>query len=648
MMQAPFVSGRKKNKVQRLLLNQTGMVMKKFFYIVMLLLVSVLVKAEDIAVYPSHWFTDMQYNNVQLILKGSDTAFWRYRFTITYPGVQKLRSHRFSNGKYVGLDISISKEAKPGDVKIVGVYNGKTIELIWKLKPRRAGRNTIFAQGVTSKDFIYLIMPDRFSNGDPSNDQFNNLYDISSNRKDVLLRHGGDLKGVQNHLSYLKDLGVSTVWMTPVIENNMPLNKESAGMMSGYHGYWFTDHYKVDPRLGGNQTYRELSDALHANGMKLIQDAVYNHIGSHHWIAQEPPSPDWINRWNSYTGSNHRDEAIFGKYASAKDKQQMLDGWFVPHLPDVNQRNPFVANFLIQHAIWSTEEFGVDGWRVDTYKYCDEAFLNKINDALLKEYPRLTIFGEAWTNTVTGSAYFTRNNMNVPFKHNAEGVTDFPLNAGIMATLNQPFGWTEGANKLYMTLAQDILYQQPLSNCIFLDNHDMDRFYSVAGENMNKFKQGIGLLLTLRGIPQMYYGTEILMKNFKNPSDAMVRLDFPGGFDGDAVNKFNKTGRTAQEQEAFDFVRTLALFRKKSTALTTGKTMQFLPADGLYVYFRYDDRQTIMCIVNTSDTKKQVVLADYAERTKGFTKAVDIFSGKNYGEAIELPAQGLMIVELTK
>lgn len=619
--------------------------MKKCFQVLFFLLVTVLLHAQSLTIYPSHWFAGMQHNKVQLILRSSESHFNQSSVRVQYPGISILGTHRFSNDKYLAVDVLIAPQTKPGTVKILITTSGKTATYAWEIKERRKGRGTDFAQGVTSKDFIYLIMPDRFSNGDPSNDQFSNLHDVTSNRNDVLLRHGGDLKGIQNHLSYLKDLGVSTVWMTPVIENNMPLNKEAAGMMSGYHGYWFTDHYKVDARLGGNKAYRELSDALHANGMKLIQDAVYNHIGSHHWIAQDPPSPDWINQWNSYTGSNHRDEAIFGTYAAAKDKKQMLDGWFVPHLPDVNQRNPFVSTFLIQHAIWSTEEFGVDGWRVDTYKYCDEVFLNKINDALLKEYPRLTVFGEAWTNTVTGSAYFTRNNMQVPFKHNAEGVTDFPLNSAIMAALNQPFGWTEGVNKLYMTLAQDVLYQQPLNNCIFLDNHDMDRFYSVAGENMSRYKQGIAFLLTLRGIPQLYYGTEILMKNFKNPSDAMVRLDFPGGF-GDATNKFNTTGRTAQEQEAFDFVRTLALFRKKSTALTTGKTMQFLPSDGVYVYFRYDEKQTIMCVFNTSDSKKRIALTDYAERTKGFSKSVDIISGENAGDIVELEPHGVKMLEL--
>lgn len=622
--------------------------MKKILSAVIALLFSTLIYAQDLTMYPTHWYTGMQWNKVQLILKSNDDRFFLSNINVQYLGVSLVRSHKFSNGKYIVIDLIIAKEAKPGDVKILVSNKGNTKTYTWSLKKRRDGRGTNFAQGVTAKDFIYLIMPDRFSNGDPSNDKIATMHDPNSNRNDVLSRHGGDLKGVQDHIGYLKDLGVSTLWMTPVIENNMPLNKEAAGMMSGYHGYWFTDHYKVDARLGGNESYKKLSDALHANGLKLIQDAVYNHIGSHHWIWLDPPSPDWVNRWDTYTGSNHRDEAVFGPYSSEKDKKVMLDGWFVTHLPDVNQRNPFVANFLIQHAIWSTEEFGVDGWRVDTYKYCDEAFLNRINDALLKEYPKLTIFGEAWTNTVAGSAYFTRNNMKLPFKHNAEGVTDFPLNSAVMATLNQPFGWTEGVNKLYMTLAQDILYQDPKNNCIFLDNHDMDRFYSVVNEDMNKFKQGIGMLLTIRGIPQLYYGTEVLMKNYKNPSDAMVRLDFPGGFNGDAINKFEINGRTELEQQAYSFVKTLAQYRKKSSALTVGSTMQFLPVDGLYVYFRYDAMQTVMCVVNTSNTQKNIKLSDYLERTKGFTKGLDIITGKVVGDNLDVPANTFLAIELIK
>lgn len=622
--------------------------MKNIFSTVIVLLSCMSLYAQELTMYPTHWFAGMQREKVQLILKSNDNLFFLSNIKVQYPGVSLVRSHKFSNGKYIVLDLAITKEAKPGDVKILITNKKNTKTYTWSLEKRRDGRGTNFAQGVTAKDFIYLIMPDRFSNGDPSNDKVETMNDPNSNRNDVLLRHGGDLKGVQDHIGYLKDLGISTVWMTPVIENNMPLNKEAAGMMSGYHGYWFTDHYKVDARLGGNDSYKKLSDALHANGLKLIQDAVYNHIGSHHWIGLEPPSPDWLNRWDTYTGSNHRDEAVFGPYSSEKDKKIMLDGWFVPHLPDINQRNPFVANFLIQHAIWSTEEFGIDGWRVDTYKYCDEIFLNRINDALLKEYPKLTIFGEAWTNTVAGSAYFTRNNMQLPFKHNAEGVTDFPLNSAMMATLNQPFGWTEGVNKLYMTLAQDILYQDPKNNCIFLDNHDMDRFYSVVNEDINKFKQGIGMLLTIRGIPQLYYGTEVLMKNYKNPSDAMVRLDFPGGFAGDPINKFEAAGRTELEQQAYSFIKSLAQYRKTSSALTVGKTMQFLPVDGLYVYFRYDTKQTVMCVINTFNTQKNIKFSDYLERTKGFTKGLDIITGKNYIDRFDIPANTFLAIELIK
>ncbi len=622
--------------------------MKKIIAALVPMLLFISVYAQSVECYPTHWFTGMQWNKVQLILRSTDPAFSQSAVEVQYPGVSLKARHTVANGKYLILDLLISPQARAGEVLIQTRLNNIRTTHRWQLKPRRAGRGTAFAQGVNASDLIYLVMPDRFSNGDTGNDAFENLQDKQSDRTDVLLRHGGDLKGIQNHIPYLKDLGMTTLWMTPVIENNMPLNKEAAGWMSGYHGYWFTNQYRVDPRLGGNEAYQQLSDALHAQGMKLIQDAVYNHIGSQHWIAVDPPAADWINQWNTYTGSNHRDEAIFATNSSSKDRKQMLDGWFVPHLPDVNQRNPYVANYLIQHAIWSTEEFGVDGWRVDTYKYCDEPFLNRINEALTREYPKLTIFGEAWTNTVTGSAYFTQNNIQAGFKHNATGVTDFPLNGAIMASLNQAFGWTEGVNQLYMTLAQDILYKDAGNNCIFLDNHDMNRFYSMAGERMDKYKQGIGLLLTLRGIPQLYYGTEVLMKNYKNPSDAMVRLDFPGGFPGDPVNKFEASGRTAQEQEAFTYVQKLALYRKQSPALTRGKTMQYLPADGLYVYFRYTQDQTVMCVLNTTDKSREVNLSDYTERTSQFTHARNVLTQEKTGQQFTVAPQTMLILELVK
>ena len=440
-------------------------------------------------------------------------------------------------------------------------------------------------------------------------------------------RHGGDFKGITDHLDYFRELGVSTLWLTPIIENNMPLMEEWGNRVAGYHGYWFTDHYEVDKRLGGNEGYKQFCETLHKNGMKVIQDAVYNHVGNYHWFALDKPMKDWFNSSQGDKAPNHREEVFYDPYASKKDRTQMLDGWFVPHLPDLNQRNPYVAKFLIQHAIWTTEEYGLDGWRVDTYKYCEEQFMNDVNAALMKEFPMLTVFGESWVNTTVANAYFTQNNINSSFKHNARGMLDFQVSFAILAGMNEAFDWMKGVGKIYSTLAQDVLYKNPMNNCNFMDNHDMDRVFSVVDEDWDKLKMGINWLMTMRGIPQIYYGTEVLMKNKKVNTDATVREDFPGGWSGDANNRFTPSGRNAKENEAFNHVSKLGQFRKNSTAITAGKTTQFIPKDGLYIYFRYDQTQTVMVIANTGDKVQQPDWANYAERTNGFAKAKDVVSG---------------------
>ena len=602
--------------------------------------------AQSLEAYPSHWFTKMQWNKIQVIVRSKTEQLAGKKVSVNYPGVKLTGVDSFSNKRYLALQLTIGSSTTAGIIPIQFISADDTLTLQYVIKPSRSGRGTQYAQGVRSADLIYLLMPDRFSNGDPANDAFNNMQDATVNRSNPLNRHGGDIPGVIRQLDYLKDLGVTTVWMTPVNENDMPLEKESAGMLSGYHGYWFTNQYQIDPRFGGNEAYKKLVETAHQKGMKIIQDAVYNHVGIEHWMYKDAPASDWINRWPGYTGSNHKEEMLFDPYASEKDKKQLLDGWFVPHLPDVNQRNPYVANYLIQYAIWATEEFGLDGWRVDTYKYCDEPFLNRINTALLKEYPSLTMFGEAWTNSVSGNAYFTRNQMEVPFKHNMLGGVDFPMNGAILEAINQPEGWTQGINRLHMTQAQDFLYEQPLNNCLFLDNHDTDRFFSMIGEDINKFKQGIGLLLTLRGIPQLYYGTEILMKNFKNPSDAMVRLDFPGGFAGDAMNKFTANGRTAAENDAFNYVRQLANYRKKSLPLQIGKTKQFLPVNGVYVFTRTHQKQSVLCVLNRSNETREIPFKAYEESFTGFTKAVDVLTGEVVSQSLKVGAGQFKIYEL--
>ncbi|MES1221273.1 MAG: glycoside hydrolase family 13 protein, partial [Bacteroidota bacterium] len=548
--------------------------------------------------YPSHWWVGMKNPKLQLMIYAVNIA--EDRILIAYPGVQLIKTNTFENKNYVILDLLISPGAKPGKIKIrfQNKENGEG-SVDFELKARRKGNGNLYAQGVTSEDLIYLIMPDRFSNGDPSNDKFADMNDTNCDRNNPFFRHGGDLQGIINHLDYFNEIGATALWLTPVVENDMALTNESGSMRSAYHGYAFTNQYKIDKRFGGNEMYKKMIDAAHAKGLKVIQDAVYNHIGDKHFLYLDPPAQDWFNQWPVYTNTTYRDQPLIDPYASIHDRDIALNGWFTTFMPDLNQRNPFVANFLIQYAIWAVEEFGIDGWRVDTYFYSDRDFLNKVNKALYNEFPHITIFGETTMQSVTEQAFYCENNINAPWKSNLQGVIDFQWEGAALAALKEDFGWANGVTRLYNVLVQDILYKDPMRNQILLDNHDQDRFYSVIGQNFNKYKMGIAVLLTQRGIPQLYYGTEILMKNFKDPTDAEVRKDFPGGWKEDPVNKFTGSGRTPLENEAFDYVKKLAWFRKNSSAIKTGKLMQYVPSDSMYVYFRFDAKQTVMCILNS-------------------------------------------------
>jgi glycosidase len=614
--------------------------MKHLVCIVSFFLTSLIALSQP-KVYPPHWWTGMKNPFLQLMIHSRGIATARPTVTLNYPGVKISKVHHVENANYLFVDLTISPQTQPGEFTIkINTSPPTTIQ--FTLKPRRQGNGTAFAQGITSSDLIYLIMPDRFSNGDPSNDRIPGMRDQSLNRDSIFLRHGGDLQGIINHLDYLHELGVTALWLTPVFENDMPNRTE--------HGYAMTNHYRVDPRLGGDEMYKKLSYELHRRGMKLIQDAVYNHVGLYHFTVQDKPTRDWLNEWPAYTNTTYKDQTLFDPYAAPSEHKRMTDGWFTPFMPDLNHRNPYVANYLIQHALFSVEEFGVDGFRVDTYFYNDLEFMNRCNAALLNEYPKLSIFGETWVHGVLNQAYFVRNNLNVPFKSNLPGTTDFQsLFYGIQAALNERFGWTEGVNRLYQTASNDFVYADPLKLVIFLDNHDLSRFYSVVGEDLRKIKVAFTWLLTWRGTPQMYYGSEILMKGFANP-DGWVRLDFPGGWPGDKVNKFKPDGRTPEEQEVFTLIKTLANYRKQSSALTTGKMMHYLPKDGLYVYFRYDEKQTIMCIMNTSDKPKQVNAFDYPERTSGFQLGINVLTGKQYNltEGIHVEGMEMMVLELKR
>ena len=622
--------------------------MKKIILLSFLFFFYFALAQNEIKVFPASWWTGMKNPHLQVMIHGKDIGLADFKFQ--YAGIKLEKIVRVKNPNYIFLNLTIAPTTKPGSVNFYSTGNNTRQQFNLILENPASGNGKTYARGINSSDFIYLIMPDRFSNGDPNNDHYANMRDTVADRKNPLARHGGDIQGVTNHLDYLQQLGVTALWLTPVIENDMPLEQEPSGWLSGYHGYWFTDHYEIDPRMGGREAYLKLVQAAHARGLKVIQDAVYNHIGAAHWFMTDPPTEDWINHWPENQNTNHREQAIFDIHASSKDKEIMVGGWFVPHLPDLNLRNPLLATFLIQEAIWMTQTFQLDGWRVDTYKYCDPDFLNNLNAALEKEFPKITSLGEATVNTVAAGAYFCRNNLNVSWKSNLTGILDFPVCDAMLEATKGNKGWTDGVNRLYTTLAEDMLYKDPMNNCIFLDNHDRDRFYSVVGENWNNFQLGIGLLLTERGIPHLYYGTEILMKNFKNPSDAMVREDFPGGFPADPENKFQASGRTPAENAAFDYVSKLANFRKTSSALTKGKLMHYIPSNGVYAYARFDNSQTILCILNSDTASASINFKDYSERTVAFDSGLDIMTGKSYpvSEKMELPARSIRILELKK
>jgi neopullulanase len=587
-------------------------------------------------VYPTHWWVGMKNPKLELMIHQPGIGHYT-GVKLSYAGVRLLQVHQEESPNYLFLDLYISPGTMPGTLKIEVLQAGKKEVIDFDLKARRTGNGTEYAKGVRSSDFIYLIMPDRFSDGDTGNDRVSGMRDQSLNRDSIFFRHGGDFQGVINHLDYIQQLGVTTLWMTPVLENDMPDRTE--------HGYAFTDHYTIEPRLGGAVMYKKLSNELHRRGMKLIQDAVYNHVGLYHFLFQDPPSKDWFHQWPSFTQPNYREQTLFDPYVAASDRKQMTDGWFTKQMPDLNQNNPYLANFLIQHAIWSVEEFGVDGWRIDTYIYLDLAFMNRCNQALLEEYPRITMFGEAWVNGTANEAYFARNNINTPFKSNLIGICDFQsLFNGIQPALSNP---PQGVEQLYQTASNDFLYKDPMNNVIFLDNHDMTRFFSQVKEDTAKLKMGIEWLLTWRGIPEMYYGTEVLMKGVSNP-DGWVRLDFPGGWTGDHRNAFTGLGMSPGELQVQDLVKKLANFRKSSSALKTGKMMQYVPHGGLYVYFRFDDKQTIMCVMNTVDKPTQFDFGKYAERTRGFKTALNVITQEKMaisGQA-EIPGTSMWVLEL--
>lgn len=613
----------------------------KFIKVIFLLIISIFTFTASAQtawverVDPPNWWTGMKDNTVQLVFTGKNIKEATFELRSVFASITRVSYS--DNPDYAFVDLLITKTEGPCTLNFM-LKKGKIAQNFnFELKQR--AMPGLAHQGFTHEDLIYLILPDRFSNGDTSNDVVKGMNEVRFSRDSMFYRHGGDIRGIIEKLDYLEDLGVTALWLNPVYENNQPF--------ASYHGYAITDHYKVDPRLGTMQDYVTLVAECHKRGIKVIKDMVFNHVGNEHWFYKNKPFQDWTHEHDTFMFSNFRVTAWLDPYASDYDRNKMQFGWFDRHMPDLNHKNKFLSKYLIQNTVWWIETAGLNGIRFDTYAYSDLDFMAELGKKIILEYPQFNSVGEVWDNGVVIQAYFTQNNCNNK-KLNTflPATTDFQLYHAINNALNDDYGWNKGVERIYYTLCGDIAYKTPFNNLIFLDNHDLSRFFSVAGEDLKKFKMGIGFLFTTRGIPMLYYGTEILMKNYKGP-DEKVREDFPGGWKDDKVNKFLPEYRSPQEQEAFEFVRTLARWRKTNDAVRIGKLKQFVPEAGVYVYFRYHNNQKVMVLMNTSTEMKNIDINRFKEVTGTSVKARDIVSGKFFDlNNLTVEEQAILILEL--
>jgi len=571
-------------------------------------------KSPNLHFYPPNWWVEMPEQEFQLMVHG---VFEGWNISVDKKSdISILRTHSVDNPHYLFLDIFIPKGSADTEIPLKFTNGEISIKIDYPLLSREnspKGHN-----GLTSSDLIYLIFPDRFANGNKNNDVNLSMSDKRVNRDSLKTRHGGDIQGIRDKLFHFGELGVTALWINPLLTNDQPYES--------YHGYAATNHYEIDPRFGSMEEYKELINACHQAGIKVIIDIVFNHVGANHHLIKDLPTKDWIHIWDKFQRTSYRAPTLMDSYASAVDKNIMTDGWFDHHMPDLNQKNELLANFLINNSIWWIETTGIDAYRVDTYAYSDAEFMVKWAEKIKKFYPTFNFFGETWVHGAPVQAHFTQNNnMHQSINTELPAVTDFQLYYAINDALNKPQGWIDGVAKLYYTMAKDFIYEDPNRNVVFLDNHDLGRFYSMVGEDFEKWKMGIGWLLTTRGIPMLYYGTEILMTGFTDP-DAKVRADFPGGWKSDTVNKFTQEGRSKSENEAYNYIQKLAQFRKNSKAITEGKLMQFVPENGVYVYFRYTDSETVMIVMNTSDKESSIDTKRFSERLGGATTAQNIIT----------------------
>ncbi len=571
-------------------------------------------------VEPPYWWAGMENDTLQIMLTGNGVA--NADFSLDYPGVAIDQQIALDSPNYKFLYLVISKDAQPGILTFNYTVGKKKMKLDYQLRQRTMANEEY--TGFDAGDVLYLLMPDRFAKGGniTENDIKGMDFPVLNNRENPNARHGGDIKGISDHLDYIDDLGVTAIWVCPVLENDMP--------HGSYHGYATTDYYKIDPRFGTNEEYQQLIAKAHEKGLKVVMDMIFNHSGSHHPWMKDMPSNDWFNHPKGDVLTNFRLTTIHDPYVSDYDLDHTVNGWFVPSMPDLNQRNPHLMKYLIQNSIWWIESAKIDGIRMDTYPYADMQAMSQWAAEVLQQYPNFNIVGECWYGNEAGGAFWQRGSKLNPMETNLPTVMDFYfVTQGRKAFEGDTDPW-RGLNEVYDHLSQDFLYPDPQHILTFLDNHDSDRFLLKEPENLNIWKQAVAFLLTSRGIPQLYYGTEILMNGSKEGSDGFVRRDFPGGFPGDETNAFTPAGRTDMQNEAWDFISNILQWRRNEAreVMATGSLKHFMPQNGLYVYQRKLGDKEVTVILNGRDTEQTLTMERTVEILPYGTPLFDIVSHK--------------------
>ncbi|WP_085535326.1 glycoside hydrolase family 13 protein [Massilibacteroides vaginae] len=614
--------------------------MKRIFYLflVSFICLSTVYAGTVKKVEPAFWWAGMQNTELQVLLYGEDIA--GYNVSITSSSVRLKETVVLENKNYLLLYLD-TKDAQPESFDIV-LQLGKEKKVIpYEIRQRKAdSRERI---GFNASDVLYLIMPDRFANGDSSNDVIRGMKDEKVNRADLHARHGGDFKGIEQKLNYIADLGVTAVWLNPILENDMP--------SGSYHGYAATDYYKVDRRFGTNDEFVSLVDKAHQKGLKIVMDMIFNHCGSEHHFFTDRPSSDWFNFPEGFEQTSYNTTPQYDPYHSEYDKKKAIDGWFVESMPDLNQRNRHVERYLIQNSIWWIEYSGIDGIRQDTHPYVDFDMIARWCKEVTTEYPDFNIVGETWYSSNTAISYWQKDSkLAAPKNSNLRSVMDFPLMNVMTNAFDEETVNHGGLNKLYEYLGQDILFPDPMELLIFLDNHDLSRFIRNKEQisNFNRFKQAFAFLLTTRGIPEIYYGTEIAMTGDKANGDGSLRENFPGGWASDERSAFTPDGRTAEETRTFEYLKKLLNWRKGNDAIAKGSLKHFSPAaTGVYVYERKYEDKSVVVLLNGLNKDVDLPLNLYREILPK-KSTINIIDGNQYNlqeGSLKIPSRDVIIFE---